>query len=176
MKHLLILIAIVGGTFFTVLAQANDKLFFHNGKTVEGKVIKVDEFFINYKYVGEDAEQTISKMAVQKIVYGSGREEEISQKIEINSKEDWEKVEILIDKSQIVGLKKLDEIQGKTMGFFSGYTSSAGADKRSMKKLLEAAAEMRAPFVYITADKDATAGNKAAYGTQGNKKGIAYTY
>src|SRR5262249_7421174 len=118
----------------------------------------------------------LSKMAIHTITYASGREEEISEKIVVNGKEDWEKVEMLIDKAQIVGLKKLDEIQGKTMGYFSGYTSSAGADKRSMKKLLEAAAEMKAPFVYITADKDATAGNRAAYGTQGNKKGIAYTY
>lgn len=156
--------------------SAVDKIILHNGKEISGKVIKVDEFYINYKYAGEDAEQTISKMAVGKIIYGSGREEEVSEKIVINGKEDWEKVEMLIDKAQIVGLKKLDEIQGKTMGFFSGYTTSAGADKRSMKKLLEAAAEMKAPFVYIYADKDATAGNKAAYGTQGNKKGVAYTY
>lgn len=162
---------------FGLFAQAAaDRIMLHNGKEIDGKVIKVDEFFINYKYVGEDAEQTISKMAVAKIIYGSGREEEISEKIVIHGKEDWEKVEMLIDKSQIVGLKKLDEIQGKTMGYFSGYTSSAGADKRSMKKLLEAAAEMKAPFVYIYADKDATAGNRGAYGTQGNKKGIAYTY
>lgn len=175
MKKVLLLAVLLVNAALCLHAQT-DKLYLHNGKEIEGKVIKVDEFYINYKYVGEDAEQVISKMAVHRVKYNSGREEDISEKIVVNGKEDWEKVEMLIDKAQIVGLKKLDEVQGKTMGYFSGYTSSAGADKRSMKKLLEAAAEMKAPFVYLTADKDATAGNRGAYGTQGNKKGIAYTY
>lgn len=162
----------------TVSAFAqNDKILFHNGKTVEGKVLKVEEFLVIYKYAGEDAEQTVSKLAVAKITYASGREEEISDKIVINGKDDWEKVQLLLDKSQIVGLKKVGDVQGKTMGFFSGYVSAAGADKRSVKKLLEAAAEKNCPFVYMTADKDAKSGAQTgSYGAQGLKKGIALSY
>lgn len=82
-----------------------------------------------------------------------------------------------MDKSEIVGLKKVDEVQGKTTALFAGYTSASGTDKRSMKKLLQAAAKLRAPFVYITVDKDSKGGMQSgAFGAQGNKKGIAYTY
>ena len=53
----------------------------------------------------------------------------ISEKIEINGEDDWEKVEILMDKSEIVGLKKVDEVQGKTTALFAGYTYASGTDK-----------------------------------------------
>lgn len=163
-------------TISIALAQT-DKIFFHNGKSIEAQVIRLDDFKVIYKYVGEDAEQTTSKKAIEKIIYKSGREEIVSEKIVINGKEDWEKVEILLDKSEIVGLTKVDEIQGKTMGMFSGYTTAAGSDKRAQKKLLEAAAEMGCPFVYITADKDSKGGMQTgAFGNQSNKKGIAYKY
>jgi sRNA-binding regulator protein Hfq len=177
MKNLMMTIALAAFTLLSVSAQSTDKIYFHNGNVVDGKVVKLEEFLVIFKYVNEDAEQTISKRAIERIKYSSGREEQITEKIVVKSKLDWEKVEVLLDKSEIVGLKKADEIQGKTMGFFSGYTSAAGSDKRSLKKLLEAAADMGCPFVYITADKDAKGGMQGgAYGAQGNKKGIAYRY
>lgn len=157
-----------------VVAFASDKIFFHGGKTVDGKVVKVDDFKIIFKYDGEDAEQTLTKKAVEKIQYSSGRTEQISDKIVVSGKGDWEKVEILLDKSEIVGLKKVGEVKGKTSGYFSGYVSGAAADKKANKKMLEAAAEMGCPFVYMTSDS----GNSGAfsYGKQALKKGYAYTY
>lgn len=171
-------------TFITVLVASismlfaqNDQIFFHNGKTIDANVSLVDDFKVIYKYVGENAEQTSSKLTIAKIIYSSGREEEISEKVEINGKDDWEKVTLLMDKSETVGLKKVGDVQGKTTGFFSSYTSAAGTDKRSVKKLLMAAAELGAQFVYLTADKDSKGGMQSgSYGAQGNKKGIAYTY
>lgn len=177
MKKLMQFLMLMAFTAVLAVAQDNDKIYFHNGKVVEGKVLKLEEFTVVFKYAGEDAEQTISKLAIGKIIYKSGREEEVSEKIVVSSKADWEKVEILIDKSQLVGLTKGAEVQGKTTGIFAGYTTAAGTDKRSMRKLLEAAAEMGCPFVYLTADKDTKGGMQSgAFGAQGNKKGIAYKY
>lgn len=176
MKKVFLSLIVVLSFATTIIAQ-NDKISFHNGKEIEGKIVRVEEFTLVFKYAGEDAEQTISKLAVGTVTYSSGRVEEISEKIVVKGKEDWEKVEILLDKSQIVGLKKDAEVQGKTTAFFSGYTSASGVDKRSMRKLLEAAAALGCPFVYITADKDAKGGMQSgAYGAQGNKKGLAYKY
>jgi sRNA-binding regulator protein Hfq len=158
-------------------ANEYDKIVFHNGKEIEGKVVKMDEFTVIFKYAGEDAEQVISKLAVGMVVYKSGREEQVSEKIVVNGKADWEKVELLMDKSQIVGLVKTGDVQGKTTGLFAQYTSAAGTDKRSLRKLLEAAAEMGCPFVYMTADKDAKGGAQTgAFGSQSNKRGVAYKY
>ncbi len=164
-----------------VVAFASDKLFLHSGKTIDGKVVKVEEFTIVYKYEGEDAEQTIGKKAVEKIQYSSGRTENISEKIVIASKDDWEKVEILLDKSEIVGLKKVGEVKGKSTGGFSGSKS----DKKANMKLLQAAAAMGCPFVYMTSDQKSGGGSYGGWGggiagiasaNQSLKKGIGYTY
>lgn len=160
--------------FAIIVAFAADKIYLHNGKVIDGKVIKLDDFKVIYKYEGEDAEQSIGKKAVEKIEYSSGRTEDVSEKVVVASKDDWEKVEILLDKSEIVGLKKVAEVTGKTSGYFSGYVSGAGADKRANKKLLEAAAALGCPFVYMTSD-NANSG-AFSYGKQALKKGIAYAY
>lgn len=158
----------------SVSVIAADKIFLHGNTVIEGKVIRLDDFTIVYKYEGEDAEQIVSKRVVEKIEYNSGRTESISEKVVINGKEDWEKVEILLDKSEIVGLKKVGDVTGKTSGYFSGYVSGAGADKRANKKILEAAAAMGCPFVYMVSD-NANSG-AFSYGKQSLKKGIGYTY
>lgn len=166
---------------FAVVAFASDKIMLHSGKIINGKVVKVEEFTVVYKYDGEDAEQTIGKKAVNKIQYASGREETISDKIAITGKADWEKVEILLDKPEIVGLKKIGDVKGKSVGGFSG----AKSDKKANKKLLEAAAEMGAPFVYMMSETKSSGGGWSGYGggiasiasaNQSLKKGIAFTY
>lgn len=166
----LFLAAVINLIALATFAQ-NDKMLKHSGETLEVKVIKVGETTISYKYPGEDAEQTIGKFAVASITYGtSGRKEEVSEKIVITGKDDWEKVEILTDKSQVLGLKKGEEVRGKTSGMFS-YHTAGSADKKATKKIKEAAAEMGAPFVLMTADKSDGFGVK-----QSIKNGVAYSY
>jgi hypothetical protein len=154
-------------------AQA-DKMFKHTGETLEVKVVRVSDYSIIFKYPGEDAEQTIGKLAVEKIVYSSGRTEQVPEKVSVSGATDWEKVQVLEDKTQIIGLKKMDEIRGKTSGLLSFHTAGS-ADKKATKKLKEAAAEMGAPFILMTSDNDARAGLGGGV-NQGIKKGFAYGY
>jgi sRNA-binding regulator protein Hfq len=110
-KFLLLVVAMIG---FAANAQV-DKIYKHNGEVVDGKVIRLEEYTVVFKYDGEDAENTIGKYAIEKIVYGkSGRVEEVTEKIVINGEADWDKVVILEEKSYIAGLKKVDEVRGKT--------------------------------------------------------------
>ncbi len=156
---------------FASFAQTADKLTKHSGEVIELKVVRVGETTITYKYPGEDAEQTIGKFAVATVTYGaSGRKEQISEKIEIGSKDDWEKVEILTDKSQVIGLKKGEEVRGKTSGLLS-YNTAGSADKKASKRIKQAAAELGAPFILMTSDKSDGFGIKQAI-----KNGVAYTY
>jgi hypothetical protein len=153
-----------------------DKAFMHNGKTHEVKIVRVNDFNIVYKFAGEDAEQTISKYAVKKIIYGSGREKEISKKIVVAGREDWEKVVLLEDKTAVTGLAKKGEIRRKTSGVFGFHTANS-ADKKAIKKLKEEAAEMGAPFILLTSEGDAESNQGVGLGTaQGLKKGLAYMY
>jgi hypothetical protein len=149
----------------------NDKMKKHSGETLEVKVLKVNETTINFKYPGEDAEQTIGKYAIASITYGtSGRKEEITTKVMVSGKSDWESVVILTDASEVVGLKKGEEIKGKTSGLIS-YNSAGSADKKATRKIKEEAAELGAPFILMTADKADGYGIK-----QSIKKGITYSY
>jgi hypothetical protein len=157
----------------TASSEKMDKMVKHSGETLDVKVLKVDEIIITYKYPGEDAEQTIGKYAVASITYGtSGRKEEISDKVEVSGKDDWEKVVILTDKSQVLGLKKGDDVRGKTAGMLS-YQTAGSADKKATKKIKEAAAALGAPFVLLTSNKQAIGYNAPA---QSFKDGTTYTY
>ena len=173
MKKILVLALFFVG--MTINAQA-DKIYKHNGELVEGKVVKLEEYTIIFKYDGEDAENTISKYAIEKIVYGkSGRVEEVTEKIVINSEADWEKVVILEDKAYISGLKKVDELRGKT-GLINFHTGNTG-DKKAEKKIKMEAAKMGCPFILQTADKTTVGANSNALGgSQAIKKGVGYKY
>jgi hypothetical protein len=165
------LLSVVAGVLCLATFAQNDVMVKHSGEKIDVKVIKVGETTIAYKYPGEDAEQTIGKFAVAAITYGtSGRKEVISEKIVISGKNDWEKVEILTDKSQVIGLKQGESVRGKTSGMFT-YNTAGSADKKATKKIKEAAAESGAPFVLMTSDKSDGFGAK-----QSIKNGVAYTY
>ena len=155
---------------FAIAAFAqNDKMFKHTGEKLEVKIVKVGDWTINFTYPNETAEQTISKYAVAKIEYASGRKEDVTEKIVVSGEDDWEKVVILEDKSAATGLKKLDEVKGKTAGF-AMYQTAGTADKKSTRRLKQAAAQMGAPFVLLTSEKD------NQFTAQAIKKGIAYSY
>lgn len=168
MKKLFVALACTFLVIGSLFAQ-NDKAFLHNGKKVEVKIIKVSEYTVTYTYPNETAEQMVSRYMVEKIEYASGRVDEISEKIVVSDKDDWEKVVVLEDKAATVGLVKKEEVRGKTNGMMS-FNTAGSADKKSMRKLKEAAAEQGCPFVLITADKD------NQFTAQSIKKAIAYNY
>jgi sRNA-binding regulator protein Hfq len=171
-KFLLLVVAMIG---FAANAQA-DKIYKHNGEVVDGKVVRLDEYTVIFKYDGEDAENTIGKYAIEKIVYGkTGRVEEVTEKIVINGEADWEKVVILEDKSYIAGLKKVGEVRGKT-GLINFQTGNTG-DKKAQKKLKMDAAKQGCAFILLTSDKTTVGANSNALGgSQAIKTGVSYKY
>jgi hypothetical protein len=155
----------------TSTTSPSDTMVKHSGEVLVVKVIKVDENTITYKYPGEDAEQTIGKLAVASITYGgSGRKEAITDKVVISGPDDWENVQIITDPAQVLGLKAGEEVVGKTSGMLS-YNTAGSADKKATKKLKVAAATAGAPFVLLTSDKSDGYGVK-----QSIKNGVLYSY
>jgi len=171
MKKLMLTLCASFCAIVSFAQTSSDKMQKHSGQSLDVKIIKVGETTISYKYPGEDAEQTIGKFSVATITYGaSGRKEDISEKIVVSDKGDWEMVQILTDKSQVIGLKKGEEVRGKTSGLIS-YNTAGSADKKATKRLKEEAAEMGAPFILLTSDKSDGFGVK-----QSIKNGVAYSY
>jgi hypothetical protein len=69
----------------TMMSAQVDKIFKHSGETVDGKVIRLEEYTVVFVYDNETAENTIGKYAIEKIVYGSsGRVEEVTEKIDVS--------------------------------------------------------------------------------------------
>lgn len=161
--------------FSSGMLSAQDIIIKHSGDSLKVKIIRVKDAAINYRFEGEDAEQIIGKLAVKKLLYSSGRTEDISEKIVVSGKEDWEKVQVVTDKEMVAGLKKGEEIRGKTSGV-AGFHTAGSADKKAMKKLLEGAAEAGVPIILLTSENDARAQSIGIGTAQGLKKGIMYTY
>lgn len=174
MKKILLIVVFALG--LNIANAQADKIFKHSGEIVEGKVIRLDEYTIVFKYDGEDAENTIGKYAVEKIIYGkTKRQEDVTEKITINGEDDWEKVVILEDKSFIAGLKKVGEVRGKT-GLINFQTGNTG-DKKASKKLKMDAAKIGCPFVLMVSDKTTVgASSNSLGGSQAIKTGVAYKY
>lgn len=147
-----------------------DKMKMHKGETLDVKIVKVNENTIIFKYPGEDAEQTMGKLAVADITYSSGRKETISPKVVAMGKDSWENVQIVTDASLVIGLKKGEEVRGKTSGMLS-YHTAGSADKKATRKIKEEAATANAPYILMVADKADGFGVK-----QSIKKGILYFY
>ena len=82
---------------------------------------------------------------------------------------------ILEEKSYIAGLKKGEEVRGKT-GLVNFQTGNTG-DKKAEKKLKMEAAKIGCPFILLTADKSTVgATSNGLGGSQNIKKGVAYKY
>jgi hypothetical protein len=169
MKKFIAFLAFAMMSVASFASEIPDKLYKHNGETVDAKVVRVGEYNITYTYIGESAEQIVSKYAIEKIVYGSGRTEKITDKINVSNEDDWENVIVLEDKAQIAGLSKKDEITGKTSGLMS-FQTFGSADKKALKKMKQAAAKIGCPFILMSADKN------NVQTTQAVKSGFAYSY
>ncbi|RYY33660.1 MAG: hypothetical protein EOP46_15805 [Sphingobacteriaceae bacterium] len=174
MKKLILILTIITGAFISARAQT-DKIYKHSGEVVEGSVIRVAEYTVIYKYANENAEQIISKYAIDKIVYGkSERTEKITDKVVVNGKNDWNKVVVFEDKSQIAGLVKGSDVRGKTSAI--NFNTPDAGDRKAEKKLKEDAAKKGCPFVLITDQTKIEYTENNLGGDQNIKKGIAYKY
>lgn len=170
----IILIAILKFSISIANAQS-DTLFFHNGQQVVGRIVRISEYTVTYKYLGEDVEQIAGKYAIDKIHHKSGRTEKVSKKIEINGEEDWQKVIIIDDKSQIATLTRIAYITGNT-AFINLHTAHTG-DKKALIKLQKKAAKLKCAFILLTFDRETKYLGLQGWGATQNKKGgVVFCY
>ncbi len=149
-----------------------DKIYKHSGEVLEVKILKINDLAIIYKAPNQDLQENISKLAVDHIVFSTGVEQKISDKVVVSGKKDADKVQIIDDKDQAEGLKKGAAIEGTTSAF--NWRSADASGKKALQRLKEQAAEANAPFVYMTTDHDTQ--NAYGMGAKGLKKGFIYTY
>lgn len=133
-----------------MMMYAQDKIVFHNGTVADGKVKQVTDECITFVYSGEDAENIIGVNALSEIRFESGRTQQLSQKYIVNSKDDWENVQVVYDKSRVIGLKSLGQVEKHSSGTWSFSITSGHFSEKTLKKIRQEAAKKGACIVLVT--------------------------
>ena len=140
--------------FSLTSAFAQDVITMHNGTVAKGKVVSNEPSYIKFIYEGEEVPSTLGKVAIEKIQFQSGRVEECSQKIVINDpNKDYEKIQILREKDETVGLVRVQEFTEKSGGFWSLGMTAGKYEQKTIKKLQKKAASLGGCAILITSQE-----------------------
>ena len=152
-KILFVLFLLVG-----LNCAAQDEVVFHNGNIAKGKVSEVTEISIKFCYEGEDALNIIGRAAIAEIRFASGRVQQMSQKITIESDKVWEKVRIVNDKNEVLGLKSLGQVEKHSTGTWSFSTTAGHFSEKTMKKIRKEAAARGGCIVLLLSQQSQSGG------------------
>lgn len=121
---------------FAVSLNAQDKVILKNGDILNVKVTKNNETSIEFQYPNETLVNVKNKREIKRIVYASGREEEIALALPvINSPKDWEKVVVTYDESDVEGLTKVCDLKSTRIFWaLSGYEECLNKLKKKAAK------------------------------------------
>ena len=174
MKKIILLACVL---FISIAVKAQDQVTLHNGSTIEGKVVNTDGAVITFVYKGEEIAQRISKIAINSIKFSSGRKQVITEKINLEGKDGFQKVILTKNPDDVEGLTRIGEVKGKTA--FISYRSGANADKKSEERLKEDCYKLGGVVILVTEDKDYAVGKtyqKGLGSSQTRMVGVAYKY
>ena len=129
--------------------SAQDEIFFHNGNTATGKVSEVTDTFVRFSYEGEDVVNVIGRRAISEIRFRSGRIQQMSEKVCVNSSLDWERVRVVNDRNEVMGLKSLGQIEKHSSGTWSFSITAGHFSEKTLKKIRQEAAKRGGCFVLI---------------------------
>lgn len=148
MKKILTLCLCLFGAW-TVKAQV-DTIFTHN-EVIPCKVTEITESSVKYVYPGEDLTNSMSKNAITRIVFKSGRVQKFASRTgfrTLTSPVEWEQVTLTQIESEVAGLYKIDDVSSKAKGT-TEFSNQERVKRRAMDKLKMQAAMLGANVVYL---------------------------
>ena len=152
MKKIILFVSAFVFAFVSSFAQ--DEITLHNGTVAKGKVVENEPSFIKFIYEGEEITSTLGKVAIEKIKFQSGTVEECSQKIVINDpKKEFDKVLVLREKDDCVGLVRIQEFTEKSGGLWSLGSTAGKYEQKTIKKLQQKAASLGGCVILITSQE-----------------------
>ena len=158
MKQILMLFFVI----FSMTCNAQDKIFFHNGKVAEGKVNEIAEEYVKFIYKGE-ANNIIGTAAIEKIEFASGRTQQCSEKIVIDSSDEWEKVAVVYDKNKVMGLKSLGQIEKHSNGAWSFHNTTGHFMKKALAKAKKQAVSMGGCYILVVNQSNSASSGFGSY-------------
>ena len=144
--------------FVSISCLAQDEVIFHNGNVAKGKVTEVTDYYIKFRYEGEDVDNTVGRAAIAEVRFGSGRVQQMSQKVNVNSADDWEKVRIVNDKNEVLGLKSLGQVEKHSSGTWSFSVTAGHFSEKTMKKIRKEAAKRGGCIVLLLSESSQSGG------------------
>ncbi len=135
---------------FLASAQQEDKIYFHNGKTIVGKVLGIEGETVNFVYLKMENVKC-GKYALEKIVYAAGKTDIMTPKIIVTSKDDWEKVRLLLPGDDVSGLKYQEFVGDLRKPVTPDMVKT---DPEAVKKMKQEAAAKGYPFIQVLAKKN----------------------
>ncbi len=154
----------------------HDRIITHGGDTISCKVTELIDRKIKYRLDGEDLLNSVSENLVKEIRFSNGKIQEISQHIIVKGVEDWEKVQVTYEKSDVDGLVKKKELTAKSSAVL-GYSGQGKMEKKAIEKLKKEAAALGCHVVLILTSTGRGGGLSTFGGTaKANLTGVAYSY
>lgn len=159
--------------FFSLPCFSQDVLFRHGASERKVNIIAVDDYAIKYAYPGETVVNSIGRAAVAKIIYSSGRVEQISELIDVTGNDGWKNVIITSNPNEVIGLVRAGEIKAKAGGYWS-MRSTKGSDRKATERIKREAAELGGHIVFI--QQHETSGRGFYKNPESIQSGVAYSY
>ena len=126
--------------------KSQDKVIILNGDTIHCQILEFNGIALTYKLSSPDTVCYMSSGKIYQILYSNGEIQNVSKRIMIAGKKDWEKVILTSDMADIEGLVKVSDLKTKT---YAAYDVEKARDEGQIK-LRKEAAELGAFIVLIT--------------------------
>jgi hypothetical protein len=151
MKQIILLFLLIS---IECIGQENklDSLFMINGEVLTVKVTKTAEDDITFVYQNETVENVERKARISKIVFSSGRTQNISSKTIIKDENDWAMVVITNVSDDVKGLINKGQVYGEGRGGLFGNVGGSNLQKieeYTLEIIKKQAAKKGAHIVFI---------------------------
>lgn len=161
---------VICGTSYAQTAN-EDTIVKIDDTKISAKIITVNEREITFSYPEETVITTLSKNLIKEIIFSSGRKESCNNVIipVINDEDDWEKVKLTYNPSEVQGLvKKGDIVVFETKKIT--YQPGSYMEEKVIEEAKKEAAELDAHIIYAIVPVTSHEGTEFRF------LGIAYSY
>lgn len=174
MRYLLISILFL---IYSINLFSQDTITTYSNEIIICKVVEILENNVKYKYINEDIISNISKNNFISIKLESGRIIVGNPRVSIIDENDWQKVIITREKSDISDLEKVAEISEKAVSSAGAYGNLEIMKKKALVALKKKAAKLGCHIVLILEDNSRDGKtNQAFKWTTASFTGVAFKY
>jgi len=159
-----------------LLAQegfGQDKIITHTDDVIDCKVVETSETGVKFKYPNEDVVASLSNNIVHKIIFSSGREQVISERVVVTGVEDWEKVQVTNSESEVAGLRRVATFAERAQG--SSWTNEGKLEQKVLSRIKKDAAAKGCHMLLILTTKGKSGGGPYSYANS-SMTAVGYSY